>query len=55
MQAVDLYERFFADIERIIDQTLFIRQGRLILNQETDALREEYGKSLEGIFKEVYA
>lgn len=43
------------DIEPVIDQTLFIRQGRLILNQETDALREEYGKSLEGIFKEVYA
>lgn len=43
------------DIEAVIDQTLFIRKRRLILNQETDALREEHGKSLEGIFKEVYA
>lgn len=43
------------DIEPVIDQTLFIKRGQLILNQETDALREEYGKSLEAIFKEVYA
>lgn len=42
------------DIEPVIDQVLFLRRGQLILNAETDALREEYGKSLEDIFKEVY-
>lgn len=43
------------DIEPVIDQVLFLREGQLILNAETDALRAQYGKSLEDIFKEVYA
>lgn len=43
------------DIEPVIDQALFMRHGKLIVNAATDALREEYGKSLEDIFKEVYA
>ncbi len=43
------------DIEPVLDQALFVRHGKLVLNAETDTLREEYGKSLEDIFKEVYA
>jgi len=44
-----------ADIERIFDEVLMIREGSLILQEEVEQIRLNSGKSIDQLFKEVYA
>ncbi|WP_328802923.1 ABC transporter ATP-binding protein [Saccharibacillus alkalitolerans] len=44
-----------ADIERIFDEVLMIKEGSLVLRQEVEQLRMDSGKSVDQLFKEVYA
>ena len=43
-----------ADVEKILDEVVFLREGQLLLHQEVDALREEKGKSVDALFREVF-
>lgn len=43
------------DIEKILDDVVFIKNGEVILHQQADELRQEKGKSVDGIFREVFA
>ena len=43
-----------ADIEEILDEVIFLRQGKLVLHQSVDAIREEHGKSVDELFREVF-
>ncbi|MGX1826874.1 ABC transporter ATP-binding protein [Paenibacillus taichungensis] len=43
------------DIERIFDEVIFIREGELVMREEVETLRLKYGKSVDEMFKEVYA
>ncbi len=42
------------EIEHVIDETVFLRKGSVVLKGNVEALREEQGKSLVDIMKEVY-
>jgi ABC-2 type transport system ATP-binding protein len=42
------------EIEQILDEVIFLNEGRVILEGETEALRIQHGKSLEDIYREVY-
>lgn len=42
------------DIEPIIDTAVMIGDGKVIIQNEADALREKYNTDLEAIFREVY-
>lgn len=42
------------DIESILDQVIFIRQGQLVLNASVDGIRMEQGKSVDSLFREVF-
>lgn len=42
------------DIESILDQVVFIRQGQLVLNASVDEIRMEQGKSVDSLFREVF-
>ena len=42
------------DIENILDRVLFIRQGQVVLNTTVDEIRLEQGKSVDGLFREVF-
>lgn len=42
------------DIESILDQVIFIRQGQLVLNASVDEIRMEQGKSIDSLFREVF-
>lgn len=42
------------DIESILDQVIFIRQGQLVLNASVDEIRIEQGKSVDSLFREVF-
>ncbi len=43
-----------ADIEQILDEVLFIRNGDLVLQKTVDEIREENGMSVDGLFREVF-
>ncbi|WP_094096387.1 ABC transporter ATP-binding protein [Paenibacillus physcomitrellae] len=43
------------DIERIFDQVALIRNGELVLMDEVETLRTKTGKSVDELFREVFA
>ena len=43
-----------ADVERVLDEFLFLYQGKVIQRGEADTVREETGKSLDELFREVF-
>ena len=42
------------DIENILDEVIFIKNGELVLNKAVDEIREEHGKSIDSLFREVF-
>lgn len=43
-----------ADIEQVLDEVLFLRQGNLVFQKTVDEIREENGKSVDELFREVF-
>lgn len=43
-----------ADIEQILDEVLFIRDGNLVLQKTVEDIRAEEGKSVDELFREVF-
>lgn len=43
-----------ADIEQVLDEVVFIQNGKVLLQKSVDAIREENGKSVDGLFREVF-
>ena len=43
------------DIEKLFDYALFLKDGEIVKSGEADALRQEYNKTLEEIYVEVYS
>ena len=43
-----------ADIENILDQVVFIKEGQIVLRSFVDTIREEQGKSVDSLFREVF-
>lgn len=42
------------DIERVLDEFIFISNHNVLMQAETDAIREEQGKSVDQLFREVF-
>ena len=43
-----------ADVEQILDEVVFINQGKITLQSSVDDIREKEGKSVDSLFREVY-
>ena len=43
-----------SDIERVLDDIIFLKYGQLSLFGDADSIREGKGMSIEGLFKEVF-
>ena len=43
-----------ADIERIFDSVLFIKNGEIILDDNVEELRSETNKSIDELFREKF-
>ena len=43
-----------SDIETICDEVIFVNDGSVVLHEETEVLREKYGKSIDAIFREEF-
>lgn len=42
------------DIEKVLDEAVFLNMGAVGMHDTTDNLREKYGKSIDALFREVY-
>ena len=43
-----------SDVEKILDEVVFIDKGRIVLQSTVDAIREERGMSVDALFREVF-
>lgn len=43
-----------SDIEKILDHVIFINDGQLVLSSSVDDIRDEKGKSVDALFREVF-
>ena len=43
-----------ADIEKVLDEAIFLKEGKIILHDTVDNIREKEGKSVDALFREVF-
>lgn len=43
-----------ADVEQVLDEVVFLREGRVMLHESVDNIRDEQGKSVDELFREVF-
>ena len=43
-----------ADVESVLDDVVFIKDGRIVLHKAADEIREEKGESVDKLFREVF-
>lgn len=44
-----------SDVEKVLDDVIFIRQGEMVLHKSVDEIRQEEKKSVDTLFREVFA
>lgn len=42
------------DIERVLDEVVFLRQGRMVRHESVDSIRETEGKDVDTLFREIF-
>ena len=43
-----------ADVESVLDDVVFLKEGRVVLHKAADEIREEKGESVDKLFREVF-
>ncbi len=43
-----------ADVENVLDEAVFLKEGKVVLHQSVDELRDTTGKSVDEYFREVF-
>lgn len=52
--AVVISTHLISDVEKILDEVLFINRGKIMLQASVDDIRQQYGKSVDEYFREVF-
>ena len=52
--SVIISTHLISDIESVLDDAIFINNGKIILHKTVDEIREEHGKSVDELFREVF-
>lgn len=50
-----LSTHLISDIENVLDDVIFMKNGSLMLYTSVDAIRDQQNKSVDAYFREVYA
>lgn len=43
-----------ADIERVLDEVVFLREGKVVRHDTVDNIRQTEGKSVDAVFREIF-
>jgi len=52
--AVVISTHLISDVEKVLDEVVFINQGHIALQSTVDNIREEKGMSVDALFREVF-
>ena len=52
--SVMISTHLISDIEQVLDEVIFINSGNIVLHKTVDEIREENGKSVDELFREVF-
>ncbi|MGM9619481.1 MAG: ABC transporter ATP-binding protein [Oscillospiraceae bacterium] len=52
--AVLISTHLIADVEQVLDEVIFLRNGRVMLQSSVDDIRENRGMSVDALFREVF-
>lgn len=52
--SVVISTHLISDVERVLDDVIFINQGRIVLSSSVDDIREKNGMSVDALFREVF-
>lgn len=52
--SVIISTHLISDIEKVLDDVVMIKNGELVMHKSVDEIREEYGKSVDEVFREVF-
>ncbi len=50
-----LSTHLITDIERVLDEAIFLQNGKVVRHDTVDSIREEEGKSVDQLFREIFA
>jgi ABC-2 type transport system ATP-binding protein len=53
--SVIISTHLITDVEKLLDEVVFLKEGEIILSGNTEDLRVEKKRSIEGIYKEVFS
>ena len=42
------------DVEKLLDEVIFLRDGKLLLHRAADDIRETEGKSIDELFRDLF-
>ena len=43
-----------SDVEKVLDEAIFLKQGKIMLHETVDTIREKEGKSVDALFREIF-
>jgi ABC-2 type transport system ATP-binding protein len=49
-----LSTHLISDIEQVLDQVIFLKNGSIVLHESVEAIREKRGTSVDALFREVF-
>ncbi len=52
--SVVISTHLISDVENVLDEVIFVNQGKIVLQSGVDEIREKYGKSVDALFREVF-
>ncbi len=52
--SVIISTHLIADVEQVLDEVIFINQGKIMLQSTVDEIRQEKGSSVDALFREVF-
>ena len=52
--SVVISTHLISDVENVLDDVIFLREGRVTLQASVDDIRAQYGKSVDALFREVF-
>ncbi|MBN1776994.1 MAG: ABC transporter ATP-binding protein [Clostridiales bacterium] len=52
--SVIISTHLIADVEQVLDEVIFLKEGEIALHEDVDKIREEKGTSVDQLFREVF-
>lgn len=53
--SVIITTHLISDVEKVLDDVVFIKNGEIVFHKDVDVIREEKNMSIDSLFREVFA